>query len=68
MSEHYGDCSPGGATRIEANELDNFQAELRGKNYRYARPEIEDMPWGSRDMSIRDPFGNRLTFTNAVST
>jgi len=23
---------------------------------------IEQMPWG-RDMSVRDPFGNRLTFT-----
>jgi catechol 2,3-dioxygenase-like lactoylglutathione lyase family enzyme len=22
------------------------------------------MPWGTRDMSIRDPFGNRLTFTS----
>jgi len=26
------------------------------------------MPWGSRDMSIRDPFGNRLTFTSAISS
>jgi catechol 2,3-dioxygenase-like lactoylglutathione lyase family enzyme len=23
---------------------------------------IEEQPWG-RDMSVRDPFGNRLTFT-----
>nr|WP_232286581.1 hypothetical protein [Moritella sp. PE36] len=26
------------------------------------------MPWGSKDMSIADPFGNRLIFTSAVST
>lgn len=28
-----------------------------------ARPGLEDMPWGSREMSVKDPFGNRLTFT-----
>jgi len=25
------------------------------------------MPWGSQDMTIADPFGNRLVFTNAIS-
>ena len=33
----------------------------------YSRPGIEEMPWGSREMSIKDPFGNRLTFTELVS-
>lgn len=68
LSEHNGDCCPGAALRIETNRLDDFQRELLAKNYRYARPGIEPMPWGSRDMSIMDPFGNRLTFTDAIST
>ena len=68
LSEHHGDCSPGAAMRIETNELDAFQKQLLEKQYKYARPGIEDMPWGSRDMSVGDPFGNRLTFTNAIST
>jgi uncharacterized glyoxalase superfamily protein PhnB len=68
LSEHHGDCSPGAAMRIEATALEAFQRELAAKGYPYARPQIEDMPWGSRDMSIRDPFGNRLTFTSAIST
>ncbi|MDC4224515.1 MAG: glyoxalase superfamily protein [Candidatus Manganitrophus sp.] len=68
LSEHHGDGSPGTAMRIETNELDAFQKQLLAKNYRYARPGIEETPWGSRDMSIRDPFGNRLTFTNTIST
>jgi uncharacterized glyoxalase superfamily protein PhnB len=68
LSEHHGDCSPGAAMRIEANELDAFQQELLAKDYKYARPGIEEMPWGSRDMSVTDPFGNRLMFTNAIST
>jgi hypothetical protein len=54
--------------RIETNELEEFQKQLLGKNYKYARPGIEQMPWGRRDMSIADPFGNRLTFTSAIST
>jgi hypothetical protein len=33
------------------------------KAYKYARPQIEAMPWG-RDLSVRDPFGNRLTFAS----
>jgi len=67
LSEHHGDCSPGSAMRIETDELDSFHAELMAKSYQYARPGIEETPWGSRDMSVSDPFGNRLTFTTAVS-
>lgn len=33
-----------------------------------AKPNIEAMPWGSQDMTLVDPFGNRLTFTNAINT
>lgn len=65
LSEHHGDCSPGAAMRIETDELDSFHAELKAKSYQYARPGIEDTPWGSRDLSVSDPFGNRLTFTTA---
>ena len=66
LSEHHGDCCPGAAMRIETSELEAFQQALIAKQYKNARPEIEQMPWGSQDMSIADPFGNRLTFTNAI--
>ena len=68
LSEHHGDCCPGSAMRIETNELEAFQEELASKHYKNARPGIEKMPWGSNDMSVSDPFGNRLTFTSAIST
>lgn len=68
LSEHHGDASPGAALRIETTGLDAFQKTLLAKQYRYARPDIEETPWGSRDMSIRDPFGNRLTFTETVGS
>ncbi|MCA1856654.1 VOC family protein [Massilia oculi] len=68
LSEHHGDCCPGAALRIETGDIDAYLAELRAKDYGYARPEIEDTPWGSRDMALTDPFGNRLVFTSALST
>jgi uncharacterized glyoxalase superfamily protein PhnB len=68
LSEHHGDCSPGAAMRIETDELDAYHQHLLAKNYKHARPGIEKTAWDSRDMSITDPFGNRLTFTNAIST
>jgi uncharacterized glyoxalase superfamily protein PhnB len=68
LSEHHGDCSPGAAMRIETDALDAFQAELGSRQYKYARPGIENMPWGTRDMSVKDPFGNRLTFTTSIGT
>jgi uncharacterized glyoxalase superfamily protein PhnB len=63
LSEHHGDSSPGAAMRIETEDLDAFRHELLAKQYKHARPGIEETPWGTRDMSVRDPFGNRLTFT-----
>jgi uncharacterized glyoxalase superfamily protein PhnB len=67
LSEHHGDCCPGAAARIEVDELDALAAELQAKSYKYLRPAIEEMPWGTRDLSVNDPFGNRLTFTSAIS-
>ncbi|MDQ2988106.1 MAG: VOC family protein [Pseudomonadota bacterium] len=68
LSEHHGDCCPGAAMRIEVNGIDELHAELTAKQFRYARPTLDDTPWGTRDMSVKDPFGNRLTFTTAIST
>ncbi|QKS83081.1 glyoxalase superfamily protein [Pseudomonas bijieensis] len=67
LSEHHGDCTPGSALRIETDELEAFQQQLQAKQYRYAHPQIQAMPWGSQDMAISDPFGNRLVFTNAIN-
>jgi uncharacterized glyoxalase superfamily protein PhnB len=63
LSEHYGDCTPGAAIRIQTSELDAFHAELSSKKYKYARPGINETPWGTREVSVKDPFGNRLTFS-----
>lgn len=68
LSGHHGDCCAGAAMRIQSDSLDEYHRELNDRKYKHARPGIEDTPWGSRDMTVKDPFGNRLTFTNHVST
>ncbi len=68
LTEHHGDCSPGAALRIQTSDIDAFHQQLQAKPYKYANPGIEDTPWNSRDLSVKDPFGNRLTFTNHIST
>lgn len=65
LSEHHGDCCPGAALRIEVDDVDAYHAQLMAKNYGYARPGVDDTPWGSREMAVKDPFGNRLVFTSA---
>ncbi|HTH43459.1 MAG TPA: glyoxalase superfamily protein [Oxalicibacterium sp.] len=66
LSEHHGDCCPGAALRIETSGLDDFHAALSAKDYRYMKPGIQDTSWGSRDMTVIDPFGNRLIFTESA--
>jgi uncharacterized glyoxalase superfamily protein PhnB len=68
ISEHHGDCSPGAAVRIETDNLERYHQLLISKEYKYAKPGIQDMPWGGKDMTISDPFGNRITFAGAIST
>jgi catechol 2,3-dioxygenase-like lactoylglutathione lyase family enzyme len=62
LSEHYGDGTPGAAIRIDTTDVVALQAELVAKRFKYARPGVIEQPWG-KDMSINDPFGNRLTFS-----
>ena len=69
LSEHQGDVSPGAGLRIAVDDVDALAAELAGKSLAHAHEtvKVEQMPWGTRDFTVTDPFGNRLTFTSAVS-
>jgi len=63
VSEHYGDATPGSAVRIPVDDVSAYMAVLRAKRFGNARPgEPEKTPWGSREITITDPAGNRLTF------
>ena len=62
LSEHHGDGSPGANVRVETMGIDALHAELTAKRYGYGRPGVETMPWGTRELTVHDPFGNRITF------
>jgi uncharacterized glyoxalase superfamily protein PhnB len=62
LSEHHGDSSPGAHLRVEIDGLDEYQQLLLAKQYKNARPGIEETPWGTREMTISDPFGNAISF------
>ena len=61
LSGHHGDGSPGARIRIDCDDVDAYQKDLLAKQYKYARPGVEELEWG-REVSIADPFGNRLIF------
>jgi len=65
LSEHHGDCSPGAAVRIETTAIDELHGDLLARDYKYAKPHVEEASWGDRLLSVLDPFGNRLTFFEA---
>ena len=67
LSEHHGDCSPGSAVRIETDDVFALREALHGKDYKYAKPGVQRQPWGANEMSITDPFGNRLIFYTPVA-
>lgn len=62
LTEHYGDASPGANIRILTGDIAALHAEITAKAYPYARPGLETVPWGERQIRITDPFHNRLIF------
>ncbi len=67
LSEHHGDCCPGAKVMIQVSGgVADYQASLAAKDYRYYKPGLEKRPWGSLEMGVTDPFGNRLIFTEEI--
>ena len=62
LSGHHGDACPGSAVRVYVADLDAFRDALLAKKYSHSRPGILDQSWGTRDMAISDPSGNRIIF------
>lgn len=66
LSEHHGDSTPGSAVRIETSSIEDYHKGLIEKNYRFARPGLEQKPWGTKEISVGDPFGNRIVFYERI--
>ncbi|MDR6723086.1 putative glyoxalase superfamily protein PhnB [Paenibacillus amylolyticus] len=67
LSEHHGDCTPGAALRVETDDVQALHQQLHLSKYTYARPGVEETPWHSREMTVTDPFGNRIIFAQTIT-
>lgn len=61
LTEHHGDASPGSTSFVWTEGIRAYHVELTAKDYGFARPEIERLPWGDQ-LQVNDPFGNRIRF------
>lgn len=66
LSEHHGDASPGAAVRIPMPNVRAFCKTLKAKTYNKLRPAVDRQPFGWDDMTLTDPFGNRLIFCTEI--
>lgn len=66
LSEHFGDACPGAAVRIQVTGLKDYHAGLLAKTYRHSRPGLETQPWGTHEVTVPDPFGNKLIFWETI--
>lgn len=62
LSEHHGDCSPGAAIRVGVKNIEGLHLTLDSKDYGFARPCLEETPWGTTELTVIDPFSNRIVF------
>jgi uncharacterized glyoxalase superfamily protein PhnB len=66
LSEHHGDGTPGTHVVVRMEGVDQLHAELAAKNYRYMNPGIQEQEWGTRDLTVVDPFNNRIIFSEPM--
>jgi catechol 2,3-dioxygenase-like lactoylglutathione lyase family enzyme len=61
LTEHAGDCQPGGAIYFKVPDVDALAGDFSARGIvTVAGPA--DTEWGTREMSLVDPDGNRLRF------
>lgn len=65
LTEHAGDCEPGGAVYFRVPDVDACARDFRARGLRDV-PEPAETPWGTREMILTDPDGNRLRFATDI--
>jgi uncharacterized glyoxalase superfamily protein PhnB len=66
LSEHWGDSTPGSRVYIVTDDVEALHHELHSRPNANMHPGMCDQPWGTREMEVLDPFGNRLTFSQRI--
>ena len=68
LSEHSGDGTPGSNVFQPMRGIHAYREMLVGKQWKTCRPELVEQPWGELEMSVSDPFGNRIRFAERMET
>lgn len=63
LTEHSSDCEFGAAVYFKVPDVEQCFAEFTSLGIAIAYPPI-DTPWGTREMLLIDPDGNRLRFAS----
>ena len=66
LSEHWGDTTPGTRIYIVTDDVAALHRQLHEHPNPNMRPGMCQTPWGTKEMEVVDPFGNRLTFAERV--
>lgn len=66
LTEHTGDCEVGGAVYFIVPDVDACFRIFSASGIKTTEPP-QDAPWGSREMVVTDPDGNRLRFATRVA-
>lgn len=66
LTEHHGDACPGSTAYVRMRGVREYHAEISGKGYRHLRPGVESRAWTPAEMTVTDPFGNRIRFGEIV--
>lgn len=67
LTEHTGDCHVGSAVYFVVPDVDRCFADFTGRGVVPTEPPA-DTPWGTREMLLTDPDGNRLRFASDAPT
>jgi catechol 2,3-dioxygenase-like lactoylglutathione lyase family enzyme len=63
LTEHTGDCEVGGAVYFLVPDVDACFSEFSSRRVEFSKLP-QDTPWGTREMLVIDPDGNRLRFAS----
>jgi len=67
LSEHHGDSVQGCKVFIVCTEIEKYIAELQSRPYKYYRPCLNKTFYGTMEMTVQDPFGNKLSFNEYIT-
>ena len=67
LSQHTGDCQPGGLVFLHVPDVDAFFAEITARGIKAESPP-EDFEDKIRDFRVKDPDGNTLDICTTINT